>query len=147
MEMGRSSSSPPSYSSSSSSSSTTTAPPPQRRRPKDCYELYKMVTTPVSINNHSLFFSPLINSHTLSSFLSSSLIPSHPLSPYFDEITRYEDVLGAVSRLRKEGKTATEICKILVQDALTKVFLFINLSLCISFIYLSLSFLQKGING
>jgi len=35
--------------------------------------------------------------------------------------TRYEDVVGSVCRLRKEGKHATEICKALVQDAITKV--------------------------
>ena len=35
---------------------------------------------------------------------------------------RYEDVVGAVCRLRKEGKHATDICKALVQDAINKVF-------------------------
>lgn len=32
----------------------------------------------------------------------------------------YEDVVGTVLRLRKEGKGATEICKVLVQDAINK---------------------------
>ena len=34
---------------------------------------------------------------------------------------RYEDVTNTVNRLRKDGKTANEICKFLVQEALDKV--------------------------